>query len=88
MFATCKESILNFYKSQGYKTCLVKNTVRIPADIKENFKNTNYYNINEFKNLKIGLYAAGNDWRKNISDPHLDLQIQMNKEGGFNMIFF
>lgn len=66
VFATCKESILNFYKSQGYKTCLVKNTVRIPADIKENFKNTNYYNINEFKNLKIGLYAAGNDWRKNM----------------------
>ncbi|MDF2865561.1 MAG: hypothetical protein K0R72_370 [Clostridia bacterium] len=64
VFATCKESILNFYKSQGYKTAFIMNTVRLPEkqekdEIVAESKNTN----NE---IKIGLYAAGLDWRKNM----------------------
>jgi len=64
VFATCKESILNFYKSQGYKTAFIMNTVRLPEKVNSNdvikLDDTNN------KEIKIGLYAAGLDWRKNM----------------------
>jgi glycosyltransferase involved in cell wall biosynthesis len=65
VFATCKESILNFYKSQGYKTAFIMNTVRLPE--KQNTEEivTELNNVNS-NQVKIGLYAAGLDWRKNM----------------------
>jgi glycosyltransferase involved in cell wall biosynthesis len=63
VFATCKESILNFYKSQGFKTAFIMNTVRLPKELDNNgIKPTN---VNKDE-IKIGLYAAGLDWRKNM----------------------
>jgi glycosyltransferase involved in cell wall biosynthesis len=62
VFATCKESILNFYKSQGYKTAFIMNTVRLPEK-QDNDENNIKSNKDE---IKIGLYAAGLDWRKNM----------------------
>ncbi|MDD2376441.1 MAG: hypothetical protein PHD15_03595 [Clostridia bacterium] len=65
VFATCKESILNFYKSQGYKTAFIMNTVRLPEN--QNNENGNINSNKTDKNeIKIGLYAAGLDWRKNM----------------------
>lgn len=58
VFATCKESILNFYKNEGYKTMLVRNTVRLTKKI------TGKHPKDE---IKIGIYAAkSDDWRKNL----------------------
>lgn len=65
VFATCKESILNFYKSQGYKTAFIMNTVRLPV-VQENKNDvTKISNANKDE-IKVGLYAAGLDWRKNM----------------------
>lgn len=58
VFATCKESIINFYKNEGYKTMLVRNTVRLPKKI------TGKAPKDE---VRIGIYAAkSDDWRKNL----------------------
>lgn len=66
VFATCKESMLNFYKYQGYTTAFIKNTVNLDPELqnkilqeKENSKNTS-------GKLKIGMYSANMDWRKNM----------------------
>lgn len=58
VFASCKESILNFYKNEGYKTMLVRNTVRLPRKITgKPLKD----------GIRIGIYAAKcDDWRKNL----------------------
>lgn len=64
VFATCKKSIINFYKSQGYKTAFITNTVRLPQKVKEDIKNKKYEKNDS--NIKIGLYAAGLGWRKNM----------------------
>ncbi len=63
VFGTCKESLVNFYKSQGFITAFIQNTVRLDENLK--------YDINKLKNdsrknIVIGLYAAGMDWRKNM----------------------
>lgn len=58
VFATCKESIIEFYKNEGYKTMLIENTVRLPKKI-----------VGEPPKdiIKIGIYAAkSDDWRKNL----------------------
>jgi hypothetical protein len=65
VFATCKESILNFYKSQGYKTTFIMNTVRLPEKQNEDENIIKSNSLNNDK-IKIGLYAAGLDWRKNM----------------------
>ncbi len=58
VFAICKESILNFYKNEGYNTMLVRNTVRLSKKI------TGKPPKDE---VKIGIYAAkSDDWRKNL----------------------
>ena len=64
VFATCKESLLNFYKSQGFKTAFIQNTVRLGSDIKKELENIGKNEIK--KKIKIGLYSAGMDWRKNM----------------------
>ena len=58
VFATCKESLIDFYKNEGYKTLFITNSVNV--NVKPNKKK----NKDEFR---IGLYAAkSNDWRKNM----------------------
>lgn len=62
-FATCKESLVKFYKSQGIKTAFLKNTVRIDKEVKKEILNEK--NI-ENDSIKIGLYASGMSWIKNM----------------------
>ena len=38
VMGTCKESLVDFYKSQGYKTAFLKNTVRLKENIKNEIK--------------------------------------------------
>ncbi len=58
VFASCKESIINFYKNEGYNTMLVRNTVRLPKKISGKAPKDK---------IKIGIYAAKcDDWRKNL----------------------
>ena len=58
VFATCKESLIEFYKSEGYKTLFITNSVNV------NVKPDKKKNKDEFR---IGLYAAkSDDWRKNM----------------------
>lgn len=64
VFGTCKESLVNFYKSQGFKTAFIQNTVRLNDDIKQEINNVE--RENSIGKIKIGLYAAGMDWRKNM----------------------
>lgn len=58
VFATCKESIIEFYKNEGFNTMLIENTVKLPNKIVgKPPKDT----------IKIGIYAAtSDDWRKNL----------------------
>lgn len=56
VMATCKESLLNFYKKENYNVMFLTNKVSI--NIKPEKKS---------KEIKIGLYAAKcDDWRKNM----------------------
>ena len=64
VFGTCKESLVNFYKSQGFKTAFIQNTVRLDTNLKKEITNIKKENVD--KKIKIGLYAAGMDWRKNM----------------------
>lgn len=58
VFATCKESILRFYKHEGYNTTFIRNNVILPKKIKGNPPK-------DF--IKVGIYAAkSDDWRKNL----------------------
>ena len=71
VFGTCKESLVNFYKSQGFKTAFIQNTVRLDYKVRKEVldsatSNTNSHNNEESDKIKIGLYAAGMDWRKNM----------------------
>ena len=67
VMGTCKESLLNFYLSQGYKAAFLKNTVRLDEDLLEEVRKSNDENKdNKDNKIKIGLYAAGLDWRKNM----------------------
>lgn len=66
VFATCKESLIEFYKNQGYKTVLIENTVKLSKEEFQKIKNNNIEKKVDQNNLKIGLYAAGMDWRKNM----------------------
>lgn len=58
VMATCKESLLNFYKKENYNGYFLTNKVKI--DIEPPKKKSN-------NQIKIGLYAAKcDDWRKNM----------------------
>lgn len=64
VFGTCKESLVEFYKSQGFKTAFIQNTVRLDENIKSEILKVK--RNAESDNIFIGLYAAGMDWRKNM----------------------
>lgn len=67
VFGTCKESLVDFYISQGFKTAFIQNTVKLNESIKAEILNSDKENENASKEyVKIGLYAAGMDWRKNM----------------------
>ena len=58
VMGTCKESIMEFYKNEGYKCFFLTN--KVTTDVKPEKKKNN-------KKLLIGLYAAKcDDWRKNM----------------------
>ena len=58
VFATCKESILEFYRNEGYKTAFIRNNVKLPSKIT---------GTQPTDKIKIGIYAAkSDDWRKNL----------------------
>ena len=63
VFATCKESLLKFYEYHGYKTFFLKNTVVLDEGIKSKVKKIEKCNDD---NVKIGMYSANMDWRKNM----------------------
>ena len=58
VMASCKESLQNFYKNEGFNSYFLTN--KVTTDVKpENKKNK--------KEIRIGLYAAKcDDWRKNM----------------------
>ena len=56
--ATCKKSLYNFYKDQGFNTFFITNIVQLPFKVEKK---------KESKKIKIGLYAANcSNWRKNV----------------------
>lgn len=58
IMATCKKSLVNFYKKEGFKAAFITNKVETSVKAK-NKKNKN--------EVRIGLYAAKcDDWRKNM----------------------
>lgn len=58
VFATCKESIIEFYKNEGYNSCLVSNDVKLEKPIVGKVPKDE---------VRIGIYAAKcDDWRKNM----------------------
>lgn len=66
VMGTCKESLVNLYKSQGYKTAFLNNTVVLNKDIKNKVNEEKSKKMEKENNtLKLGLYSAGTDWRKN-----------------------
>ena len=66
VMGTCKESLVNLYKSQGYKTAFLNNTVVLNKDIKNKVNEEKRKKMEKENNtLKLGLYSAGTDWRKN-----------------------
>ncbi len=57
VMGTCKKSIMEFYKNQGYNAFFITNKV----EYKNKFKK------NKDDEVKIGIYAANSsDWRKNM----------------------
>lgn len=63
VMGTCKESLINFYKNQNYKSIFITNKVTLNNNIlKEAEKKKK-----DSKTIKIGIYAAKcDDWRKNM----------------------
>ena len=58
VMATCKESLLNFYKKENYNAQFLTNKVSIDVEPLNNKSS---------KNIRVGLYAAKcDDWRKNM----------------------
>ena len=56
--ATCKMSLTPFYNYQKYKNIFLNNTVH--------FDGNKYKSNKKHKNLKIGVYSANAEWRKNM----------------------
>lgn len=60
VMGTCKESIVNFYNSQGFKSAFITNKVEVLPTTKTS-------NKKQKEKIRIGLYAAKcDDWRKNM----------------------
>ncbi len=62
VMGTCKASLVQFYKSQGYVTAFLKNTVRLSDEVKAKIAKVKKEDNGK---LKFGLYSASTDWRKN-----------------------
>lgn len=60
LMGICKQSMLNFYKQNGFNSFFITNKTKLSKD---KFKTK----TKKQKNIKIGLYAARcDDWRKNM----------------------
>lgn len=56
--ATCKESIIKFYEKNGFDSIFLSNNV--------NFDGEKYKSDKKNKGIKIGVYSANTEWRKNM----------------------
>jgi len=56
--ATCKNSIIKFYDKNNYNSIFLNNEV--------NFDGREYISKEKNKNIKLGVYSANGDWRKNM----------------------
>ncbi len=56
--ATCKESIIKFYDANNFKSIFLSNNV--------NFDGADYVSKEKNKNIKLGIYSANTEWRKNM----------------------
>ena len=66
VMGTCKESLLNFYKSQNYKCAFITNKVTVDKKLIKEAEAENK-KAKSNKEIKIGIYAAKcDDWRKNM----------------------
>ena len=64
IMGTCKESLLNFYKKQGYKSIFITNKVTVDKKV---INSINTKKDVKGKEIKVGIYAAKcDDWRKNM----------------------
>lgn len=66
VFATCKESMLEFYKYHGYNVAFIKNNVNLNEDLINEISKLKMDNKSKSDKLKIGIYSANMDWRKNM----------------------
>jgi hypothetical protein len=62
VMGTCKASLVEFYKSQGYNAAFIGNTVRLTDEVKAEIAKVKKEDNGK---LKFGLYSASTDWRKN-----------------------
>lgn len=58
IMATCKNSIIEFYDKNNYKSVFLNNEV--------NFDGRKYISKEKNENIKLGIYSANGDWRKNM----------------------
>ncbi len=78
--ATCKASLVNFYKDKGCKIKFLRNRVILPKNLKIKRQN------NEKNILRVGIYAAKTeDFRKNVFSQIASLT-QLNKEVIIDMV--
>lgn len=78
---TCKESILDFYNENDFNSIFLNNTV--------NFDGKKFISKEKHDGVKIGIYAANGDWRKNmmcqvaavklVKDAYIDM-VPLNKD--------
>ena len=65
VMASCKYSLQEFYKKEGFNTFFLTNKVTLPKKLLE--ETTKENKSNNSKTIRLGLYAAKcNDWRKNM----------------------
>lgn len=55
---SCKASLIDFYEKNGYNSIFLNNTV--------SFNGKDYISSVKNKKLKIGVYSANTEWRKNM----------------------
>lgn len=58
IMATCKNSIIKFYVKNNYNSIFLNNEV--------NFDGNKYINKEKNKELRLGVYSANTEWRKNM----------------------
>ena len=67
VMGTCKESLYNFYKKEGFKCAFISNKVLLDKKLIKELENNKNKKVSKNNEIKIGMYAAKcDDWRKNM----------------------